>query len=160
MKPSQARQDLLGAINDYRAALDEDPSLAEARLRLGRTLALMNRVEPAREALEAAAATAGDPRVTYLAQLFLGALSSYQRDYPRARQAFQAALEIAPMCQTPYIALAFVERMTGHDEAAHALFERFSAWQSAPLEADPWWAYQNGGLDDDNLVWLRAKVAE
>jgi tetratricopeptide (TPR) repeat protein len=158
MRPSPPRQDLLGAINDYRAALEEDPSLAEARLRLGRTLALVNRIEPAREALEAAAKTPDDPRVSYLAQLFLGALFSYQRDYAAARQAFQSALETKPMCQTPYIALAFVERMTGHDDAARTLFERFSSWQSAPLEADPWWAYQNGGLDDDSLAWLRAEV--
>ncbi len=160
MRPSPARQDLLTAIGEYRTALETEPSLAEARLRLGRTLALTNRVEPAREALQTAASTPDNTRVAYLAQLFLGALSSFERDYTSARQAFQAALAIAPMCQTPYIALAFVERMTGHDEAAHALFERFADWQSAPLESDPWWAYQNGGLDDDSLVWLRAKVAE
>ena len=158
MRPSPARQDLLGAINDYRTALDEDSSLAEARLRLGRTLALVNRIEPAREALEAAAKTPGDSRVSYLAQLFLGALFSYQRDYAAARHAFQAALEIMPTCQTPYIALAFVERMTGHDDSARSLFDRFSSWQSAPLEADPWWAYQNGGLDDEGLAWLRTRV--
>ena len=121
----------------------------------------MNRVEPAREALEAAAATSGDPRVTYLAQLFLRALSSYQRDYPLARQAFQAALEIAPMCQTPYIALAFVERMTGpRRSGARAVRALFRPGNRHRSRADPWWAYQNGGLDDDNLVWLRAKVAE
>jgi tetratricopeptide (TPR) repeat protein len=158
MRPSPARQDLLIAINRYQAALDEDPSFGAARLRLGRTLAMVNRIEPAREALEAAAKAPGDPGVGYLAQLFLGALFSYQRDYVAARQAFQAALEAKPTCQTPYIALAFVERMTGHDDNARALFERFASWQSAPLEADPWWAYQNGGLDNDSLVWLRAKV--
>jgi tetratricopeptide (TPR) repeat protein len=159
MRPSRARSNLLGAVSSYQAALAENPLLAEARLRLGRTLALLNRVEPAREALQAAAA-AGDPVVTYLAQLFLGALSSYQRDYAAARQAFQAALELRPMCQTPYIALAFAERMSGHDAAVGELFERFGAWQSAPLEADPWWAYQNGGLDDDSLEWLRERVVE
>jgi tetratricopeptide (TPR) repeat protein len=158
MRPSPARHDLLSAINRYQAALDEDPSFAVARLRLGRTLAMVNRIEPAREALEAAAKVPDDPSISYLAQLFLGALYSYERDYAAARSAFHAALEAKPMCQTPYIALAFVERMTGHDDAARTLFERFSSWQSAPLEADPWWAYQNGGLDEDSLLWLRAKV--
>src|SRR5262249_42014262 len=84
MRPSPARQDLLNAINDYRTALEEDPLLSEAQLRLGRMLALVNRTGPAREALEAAAKAPGDPRVPYLAQLFLGAMFSYQRDYVAA----------------------------------------------------------------------------
>jgi len=159
MRPSQARQFLVGAASEYQAALAQDPSLAEAQLRLGRTQALLNHVEPARAALQAAASH-GEPRVTYLARLFLGALASYQRDYQAARQEYQAALEIMPSCQTPYIALAYVERLTGHDAAVAELFERFASWQSSPLEADPWWAYQNGGLDEDSLAWLREKVME
>ena len=91
------------AIKQYQTALEEDPSSNEARLRLGRMLALVNHAGPARDALQQAAAARDDWRITYLAQLFLGALSSYERDYAGARQAFQAALAIAPMCQTAYI---------------------------------------------------------
>jgi tetratricopeptide (TPR) repeat protein len=160
MKPTPARQHQLYAITKYQTALEDDPSLTEARVRLGRSLALVNRVGPAREALQLVAATSDDSRNAYLAQLFLGALSSYQRDYASARESFQAALDIFPTCQTPYIALAFVERMTGHDAAARELFDRFSSRRWVALEADPWWAYQNGGLDDDGLTWMQGRVRE
>jgi tetratricopeptide (TPR) repeat protein len=154
---SPARRTLLFAESHYRRALEFDPALEEARLRLGRVLSLRNDLKGARLELEPLARSAALPRIRYLAHLFLGAVAEYQNDLAAARVAYLDALSIGPDCQTPYIALTFVEQAMGHGDSARALMARYAAL-SKDTTRDPWWAYQNGGIDAESLVWLRQQA--
>jgi hypothetical protein len=155
--PPGGRRTLLNAESSYRRALELDPALDEARLRLGRVISLRSDVKAARVELKTVARGSALPRLRYLAHLFLGAVAEYQNDLAGARAEYREALAIGPRCQTPYIALAFVEQALGHDGTARDLMTRYAAL-SPDTAADPWWFYQNGGLDEESLVWLRQQV--
>jgi Flp pilus assembly protein TadD len=157
LTPPGGRRTLLFAESRYRRAIDLDPALDEARLRLGRVISLRNEPAAARKELERVARDSMIPRLRYLARLFLGAVAEYQNELTAARAEYREALALGPACQTPYIALAFVESALGHDGAAHDLMERYAAL-SADAALDPWWFYQNGGVDEDSLIWLRGQV--
>jgi tetratricopeptide (TPR) repeat protein len=72
---SEGRDQLLRAERCYRRALTAEPRLLEARVRLGHVLHRMGQLDKAAPELErAAAAVDAEPRVRYLAWLFLGAI--------------------------------------------------------------------------------------
>ena len=71
---------------EYRLAIEGDPRLMEARLRLGRVLFLRNQRKPARQELEAVTKDSTDARLLYLGHLFLGGLDVFENDLPRARR--------------------------------------------------------------------------
>jgi tetratricopeptide (TPR) repeat protein len=155
--PPGGRRALVLAESSYRRALDLDSTLDEARLRLGRVISLRNDQKAARMELERVARHAEIPRLQYLAHLFLGAVAEYQNDFATARADYRAALAIGPACQTPYIALSSVDAALGHDVTARDLMARYAA-VSAEAAPDPWWFYQNGGIDEESLVWLRQQA--
>jgi tetratricopeptide (TPR) repeat protein len=157
MTPPGGRRALVLAESSYRRALDLDATLDEARLRLGRVISLRNDQKAARMELERVARHAEIPRLQYLAHLFLGAVAEYQNDFATARADYRAALAIGPACQTPYIALSSVDAALGHDVTARDLMARYAA-VSAEAAPDPWWFYQNGGIDEESLVWLRQQA--
>jgi tetratricopeptide (TPR) repeat protein len=154
---SPARRTLLFAESRYRRALEFDPALEEARLRLGRVLSLRNDLKGARLEFEPLARNSALPRIRYLAHLFLGAVAEYQNDLAAARVEYLDALSIGPDCQTPYIALTFVEQAMGYGDSARELMARYAAL-SKDTTPDPWWAYQNGEIDAESLVWLRQQA--
>jgi tetratricopeptide (TPR) repeat protein len=156
--PGGRRTQLFAEVN-YQRALKLDPTLDEARLRLGRVLFLRNDPKAAQVELEPIARGSALPRLRYLAHLFLGAVAEYQNDLAGARAEYREALTIGSECQTPYISLAFVEQALGHDEAARDLMARYAAL-SPDAAADPWWFYQNGGIDEESLAWLRQQVVQ
>jgi tetratricopeptide (TPR) repeat protein len=145
------------AESEYRLALEGDPRLMEARLRLGRVLFLRNQRKPARQELDAVTKDSTDARLLYLGHLFLGGLDVFENDLPRARREHEAALQAAPEYLTPYIALSFVEQMSGRESHAREVLA-ISATLPKMLVNDPWRDYQNGGLDLESLQWLRARV--
>jgi tetratricopeptide (TPR) repeat protein len=151
------RRTHLYAEGSYRRALELDPALEEAHLRLGRVLSLRNELKGARAELEPVARSSAPARIRYLAHLFLGAVAEYQSDLGVARREYSDALSIGPDCQTPYIALTFVEQAMGHDASARELMARYAAL-SKEATPDPWWDYQNGGIDQESLIWLRQQV--
>jgi tetratricopeptide (TPR) repeat protein len=159
LTPPGGRRTLVLAETSYRRALDLDAALDEARLRLGRVISLRNDPKAARTDLERVARDAVIPRLRYLAHLFLGAVAEYQHDLATARAEYREALAIGPTCQTPYIALTSVEEAMGHDVAARDLMARYAAL-SADAAPDPWWFYQNGGIDEESLGWLRKQVLQ
>jgi hypothetical protein len=154
---NEARQMLAVAESHYRRALTLDPQMFEARLRLGRMLFLRREVESARQELQVVASGAAPERLTYLAHLFLGALHEFRNAVADARREYEAALMQAPECQTPYIALSFLERMSGRTTRSTELLATFAALPK-PAPQDPWWDYQNGMFDEEVLLWLRAQV--
>src|SRR5579864_7762286 len=157
LTPPGGRRTLLAAEVHYRRALELDPTLDEARLRLGRVVFLRNDLKAARIELEPVARGSILPRLRYLAHLFLGAMAEFQNDFTGARVEYREALAIGPECQTPYISLTFVEQALGHADTARDLMARY-AGLSPDAASDPWWFYQNGGIDEESLAWLRQQV--
>jgi tetratricopeptide (TPR) repeat protein len=155
--PTAARRRLVSAEGEYRHALELEPTLDEARVRLGRVLSLRNELNAARRELEMVTGAA-TTRVRYLAHLFRGFVAESEHDFASARHEYEAALELGPSWETPYIALTFVEQAMGRDEIARELMARFAAGSNRPVPDDPWWTYQSGGLDEESLVWLREQV--
>ena len=126
-------------------AVDDDPALLEARLRLGWVLVLRGRAEKARPFLETVAETPGDPGRRALAWLFLGRAHEKRKDTRAAVEAYRRAIEIAPHFQAPHIALAHVLEEGSGDEAARAVLlpfflERTRSW----VRDDPWNDYPFG----------------
>jgi hypothetical protein len=153
---SQMPRRLTFAQDAYLRALERDPSLVEARLRLGRVRFLRSDRKQAELELRRALAEATTLRQRYLAHLFLGELAQVVKDYPRARSEYEAARELAPKHQAPYIAIGFVDQLSGASAGLEAVAT--AAARSGDDERDPWWGYQNGALDEDTLDWLSAQV--
>ena len=147
-----AARQLENAAADYLRALALDAHFTIARLRLG--WVHVRQGDPrARGELETVLNEASDRDGQYLAHLFLGTQAERDQRLPDARREYEVAQDIAPQCQTPYIALAHVAEMLGDVDSA-----RRAASRLANLEKheDPWWDYQLVGLSLGPLIWLRA----
>lgn len=154
----EARRRLDLAESHYRRARTLDPQMFEARLRLGRVLFLRRDVDSARQELQVVTSGGAPESLAYLAHLFLGALHESRNAVADARREYEAALMLAPQYQTSYIALSFLERMSGRTTRSTELLATFAALPK-PAQQDPWWDYQNGMFDQNVLLWLRAQVA-
>ncbi len=141
----------------YERALERDPSLVEARLRLGRVRFLRSDRRGAESELRRALAEATTARQRYLAHLFLGELAQVGKSFSQARREYEAARAEGPQFQAAYIAIGFVAQLVGDTAALKELSA--TAARSDEAMRDPWSGYQNGALDEDTLEWLRAKVA-
>jgi len=158
--PREALRTLLFvAEGQYRRALALDTHAIVARVHLGRVLFLRKEVGQAREALTA---VTGDPAAPaswrYLAHLFAGAAAEFERDLPRARTEYEAAVRAMPEAQTGYIALSFVEQRLGKEQRARQLIADI-ADVPEPEENDPWSEYENGRFDMEALAALPARLA-
>jgi tetratricopeptide (TPR) repeat protein len=153
---TQARRRIVMAEHRYRDALEIDPSLTEARIRLGRTLALRNE-RTARQELEKAMAEPAAPREKHLAHLFLGAISEFEHDLPAARDHYAAAVQIYPGAQSALVALSYTYSMTGREADARGVMSSVGADDNDDTP-DPFADYLNGGLSRESYRWLREQV--
>jgi tetratricopeptide (TPR) repeat protein len=153
---------LARAESYYRRALAADPSLDEARTRLGRVLAQLGRREQAAAELEAVIAAAGvTNRTCYLAQLFLGALRESEGKLREAQAAYQAAINLEPKAQTGYLALSHARHGGGETAASLAPLRTAIGLAGSRQEWDPWWAYPWGQpYDLENLVEALHRAAQ
>ncbi|HXB53817.1 MAG TPA: tetratricopeptide repeat protein [Vicinamibacteria bacterium] len=116
--PSKERKFPLRAAEDiYRSLLARDPLLGEAKLRLGRVLALTGRADLALGELRVVA-TGNDARLRYLAHLFSGDILRRGSRLVDARPEFRQALDAWPGGQAAALGLA---------ETLHSLGERAKA---------------------------------
>jgi len=153
----QRNRGLASAAQNYRTALQSDPSYALAEIRLGRVQFLRRDLEEARATLERAQPRAEEPGHRYLAALFLGAVYQEQDNLAAARAAYERALASVPESQTAAVALGYVELITGRPDRAQALAQAFAA---TTADDRHWWAYKNGGLDEAGLAWLRERIRQ
>ena len=152
---SRIERALEPAAADYRHALELDPTLSIAQLRLG-ALHMRVRDSRARQNLESALRLSAEPIEAYLAHLLLGGVAEGDNHLEAAEREYQAAQAIAAACQTPYVALARVATARGDDAGARAVAAAFA---SVPEKAsDPWWDFHLGGFDQASLTWLRAEA--
>jgi tetratricopeptide (TPR) repeat protein len=123
-----------------RASIAIDPSIAEARLHLGRVVMLQRSDRDALTTFNTLATDPGSPLVAYLASLFAGAVHERQGRLEQAADAYAAALTIWPGSQSGHIALSAVLQRVGRgDEARAALATLLSETREPPSE--PLWRY-------------------
>jgi tetratricopeptide (TPR) repeat protein len=144
------------AEREYGGAVERDPLLAHAWLRLGRVRFLRGQLTGARDALDRARALARRQGDRVLVQLFLGELAMATGDLDAARSHFGEAGLAAPGVQSAWLALAQLEERAGRLDRARRLVRE--GLLGSRLSTDPWWEYRNGGFDTEGLAWLRARV--
>jgi tetratricopeptide (TPR) repeat protein len=135
---------LARAAERYRQALAARPSLAEARVRLGRVLFLQGRVDEARPLLSRFGADA-DARARYLGALFAGGLEERAGETPAARRWYDAAVRAWPANQVARISLGRLLAHAGDRAGAAALVATLPG-ESDKLDqdSDPWSWYHLG----------------
>ena len=125
-------------------ALEIDPALDEARLRLGRVQAKHGKGAAALQTLAQLRAGTTEAAFVYLARLFEGDVYDGLGDFEKAEQAYQAAIAIMPEAESAQIALAHLLHAAGRRDEA---LQRVTALVSdARVEArkDPWLLYEGG----------------
>lgn len=140
------RTSLLAAEARFRRATEVSPQLAEARLHLGRVLAILGRTAEARSELERALAEAPHSFLRHMAALFLGGLAEREGRVDAARVHYLAAVSEYPEAQTARLALGHLlesqgQREEGWDEVRRIFTSPDSPGGSA---RDPWWVYRLG----------------
>ncbi len=147
----------------YRRALELDPGLAIARMRLGRVIGLLGRHPQAVAELRQALLTLTGDRHRYYGELFLGAEQQAVGRAADAKAAFQRAQALFPNAQSPYLALGQLAWQRADRTGADVVLERLMA---APSEQgsreDPWWTYELSAVLDVAILvdQLRHIVAE
>ena len=136
-----ARRELRRAESFFRGALSLDPAHAEARLRLGRTLGLLDRHADAASELRATSESLADVEQRYYSDLFLGAEEEALGRFDAARAAYGRARQGYPRAQSPYLALSALARRTGDRAGALRATQEMFDLSKDPARNDPWWSY-------------------
>ena len=134
-----------------RRALEAQPALVEARIRLGRVLYRLGRHEAAaRELQQAVAALSSggskaaddDGLLRYYAEMFLGAARESLGRNDSARVSYARAAALYPDAPSPRLALSQLA-FRGNDRAAalDAVQRALRPEASRPDRDDPWWRY-------------------
>lgn len=132
------------AVRIYRQAVAAHPALPEPRLRLGRVLALLDRLDEAERQLGLAMALQPDPRQAYLAALFVADLRERQERPEEALAAYASALRTWPGAQAPVVALARLRVLSGAADTARAALAAIHAERDMRERSDPWLGYVGG----------------
>ena len=132
----ERRKALERAAQHFRAAVARDPDRLEAQLRLGRVLYLQHD-RSAREVLLRVTGAA-DPRLRYLAALFLGAACDAQQDSVSAETWYAKAVAAMPGAQAAVLAISESRYRAGDAEGAASVLPGAVRNSDA---ADPWWTY-------------------
>jgi tetratricopeptide (TPR) repeat protein len=141
---SETERRLDAAVRLYRQAVAAHPDLAELRLRLGRVLALLDRLDDAERQLGLAMARQPDGRQAYLAALFVADLRERQERPEEALAAYAAARQAWPGAQAPVVAMARLRVLNGEADAARALLAAVHVERDMRERSDPWLGYVGG----------------
>ncbi len=138
--------------------LNTEPGILGAALHLGRMRMIEGRAEEAAGYFERAQKSV-DPRVRYLATLFLGSLDERAGRLDDAEKRYREALAAYGWGQAAHLALAQLLSRTGRDQEARALLiDRFGDRTVRVIE--PLWTYLAGPDDELGARFdeLRAEV--
>jgi tetratricopeptide (TPR) repeat protein len=138
------RTDLADAQAALTQALQREPGLLEARLRLGRVLLLRGKVLDALPELERVGRESSDPAQVYMARMFEGRCRERLGDARGAATAFAAATERVPGAQAGLVALGRALDRLGENQRARSAFG--GAMQPEAVR-DPWLKYLGGQPD-------------
>jgi tetratricopeptide (TPR) repeat protein len=139
---ADVKGDLRDAERHYRQALIVAPTLIEARLRLGRVLALRDDAE-GMKVLGQIGSSAEMP-FQYLARLFEGEALEKRGDTVEAERRYSTAVSMMPTAQSAYVALAHVRHARGARAEAAEDVRSSARVRDVPDTADPWFWYSRG----------------
>jgi len=125
----------------YRRALELDPSLPLAKLRLGRVLSLTNRHDEAAQLLQAAETTLVARQGKYLAAMLLGRAEEARAHDDSARGAYLRAASLFAGAQSPRLALAALAWRRGEQDDALTQVRALASVNGVDLLREPWWRY-------------------
>lgn len=136
-----ARAQLREARRLFEAALERDPGLALARLRLGRVLFRLGEPEAARAALDRALLGEPGRLVAFLGRLFLGQLDEEGGRLDDAIARYRSARELDPRSQSAAVALSNALLLRGDTAAARDALAAGLAQAGRRDRHDPWSEY-------------------
>jgi tetratricopeptide (TPR) repeat protein len=146
-RTTDARRSFEEAENAFRDVLAVDPSVVEARLRLGRLLAEQERFVEADPLLDQAQRE-GTARQRYLALLFLARAAERRKDWTGAFRFYSRALEADPDGAAARLGLALqLERQAGPAAARAPVLETLSRGARLEATSDPWSNYPFGDVE-------------
>jgi tetratricopeptide (TPR) repeat protein len=143
----------------FRAALDVQPDLHEARLRLGRVEWQRRHRDQAERLYRQVLAAESGAQMRYLAQLFLGRLQEDQGLLEDAASSYRAALALDPEAQTALLALSHALHRLGAEQESRDLVERSLALAGSRERADVFGTYAWGRSASYDEVWESLRVA-
>jgi Flp pilus assembly protein TadD len=126
----------------HKRALEANPLLLEARIRLGRVLGLRGRHEEAAAQLRQGV-SATEPILQYYAHMFLAAELEALGNGEEARRSYQRAAALFPTAQSPLLGLSRVSSQLGdRDGAREAIGRVLKLPVDDEKRGDPWWVYE------------------
>jgi tetratricopeptide (TPR) repeat protein len=137
-------------------ALELDPALTEARIRLAYVRGLLGRHGEAAADLRSALERGLEGRIAYDAWLLLGREEEAVGRSEPARDAFARAMKLYPGAQSPRLGLSLLARAEGDRAEARSALEQLS--QKGPNGEDPWWSFDKRhtpGVDELYAQMLR-----
>ncbi len=150
------------AEDQYRFILDKDPGFGEARLRLGRVLALLGRIDQASVELNGFLSTTEDKQFCLVGHLTVGAIHEEREELEEAVEAYSRATALNLKCQSASIALAHALHRTGDHEGSLSTLEEFLEQDEVDISRaeDPWLRYLLGHSHrfEELLQDMRAEV--
>jgi hypothetical protein len=157
----EVRAHLEQAHRALSAAVAADPSLLEARLRLGRVAWRLGETAEARSALQDVLDQRPEAGTALLAHLFLGRLDEDAGRLDEAARSYEAALALDASVQSARVALSHVRLRRGDAASARAEVLRAIGLSGHRLRPDPFWLYPWGpsvGVED-RLEALRREAS-
>jgi hypothetical protein len=124
----------------FRRSLEQEPAFAEARIHLGRVLALQGHHAEAAGELRRGGTETGEPLLLYYAELFLASEEQALSHPEAAGRHYERAAMYWPGAQAPHLGLSILARRQGDRHRASSLLpilERTASENSI----DPWCDY-------------------
>ena len=138
INPARERRE---AARWFRAAVDANPGLHEAAVRLGRTLHQLGDLQAAATTLETVRARAEDPPMKYLAALFLARVEEDRGRRARAADLYVEAIKAYPEAQAGFVGVSELLYVDAQPESAAKVMTNLL---QKPAPSDPWWVYVMG----------------
>jgi tetratricopeptide (TPR) repeat protein len=129
------------ALRAFEDVVAVSPDHVEARLRLGRILWRLGKLDAARTCLEAVLGGYAEASLQYLAHLFLGRVLEDNRRWPEAEEHNRVAMSIEPLSETAAVALSHVRFLQGDTESARAVQGERLVTVRLRTTFDPWVPY-------------------
>lgn len=143
------KSELKRARQFFRKSVEANPNSAEAHLRLGRVLGLLENHQQAVAELQQAAASTKDPQLLYYSSLYMGCEFAMLSLQSEARDQYERAASLYPTAQSPLLALSQLARGSDDVQGAFLAIQRvFELPRTDAWKDDPWWTYDLSHVRD------------
>jgi tetratricopeptide (TPR) repeat protein len=158
-QPQPSSFELDQAVRDLRRALELDPQLVEARIRLAHVLGDKGRHDEAASLLRPAMVATLPAFLEYYGALVLGRVEERLGRLPEARAAFERAGRCFPDAQVPRVAISRLALLEGRPDEALAGLLAGSRASGPESPEDPWWWYFRSHEPDARSLIARMREA-